>query len=86
MTSDSDSNRSDHEGGNVSAASTIRLDQFLQLCGAADSGGHAKYLIQNGEVLVNGDVETRRRRKLTNGDVVRFGEREFLVDEFWTGQ
>lgn len=46
------------------------LDQFLKLSRAADSGGRAKWLIQNGHVSVNGTVETRRRRKLAPGDVV----------------
>ena len=47
----------------------IRLDQFLQLCGVP-TGGQAKQLIQNGEVSVNGEIETRRRRKLHVGDEV----------------
>jgi len=47
----------------------IRLDQFLQLCGVP-TGGQAKMLIQGGEVLVNGEVETRRRKKLVVGDEV----------------
>lgn len=47
----------------------IRLDQFLQLCGVP-TGGQAKILIQSGEVSVNGEVETRRRKKLTIGDEV----------------
>ena len=51
-------------------ADTLRLDQFLKLCALAESGGRAKFLVQNGEVKVNGQVETRRRRKLVHGDVV----------------
>ncbi len=47
----------------------IRLDQFLQLCGVP-TGGQAKLLIQGGEVTVNGEIETRRRKKLTIGDEV----------------
>ena len=47
----------------------IRLDQFLQLCGVP-TGGQAKMLIQGGEVMVNGEVETRRRKKLVIGDEV----------------
>jgi len=47
----------------------IRLDQFLQLCGVP-TGGQAKILIQGGEVMVNGEVETRRRKKLVVGDEV----------------
>jgi len=54
-------------------ADSLRLDQFLKLCALADSGGRAKFLIQGGEVKVNGQVETRRRRKLVHGDVVEVG-------------
>ena len=54
---------------NEAAPLEIRLDQFLQLCGVP-TGGQAKLLIQGGEVLVNGEVETRRRRKLKVGDEV----------------
>lgn len=54
----------------------IRLDQFLKLKGLTQSGGEAKHRIQGGEVLVNGEVETRRGRKLAAGDVVEaFGEK-----------
>ena len=49
----------------------LRLDQFLKLRGLVGSGGQAKLLIQDGEVLVNGEPETRRRRKLADGDIVR---------------
>lgn len=57
----------------------IRLDQFLKLMGVVNSGGEAKHLIRNGEVRVNGEVETRRGRKLISGDVVGFGQQEFDV-------
>lgn len=49
---------------------TIHLDQFLKLQGLVATGGQAKLLIQGGDVKVNGQVETRRRRKLRIGDVV----------------
>ncbi|MBI4606317.1 MAG: RNA-binding S4 domain-containing protein [Planctomycetes bacterium] len=48
----------------------IRLDQFLKLKGKVHSGGEAKHKIQAGEILVNGEVETRRGRKLARGDKV----------------
>lgn len=50
----------------------IRLQDFLKFCGAVPSGGMAKNLIQNGQVQVNGETETRRGRKLRPGDEVRF--------------
>jgi ribosome-associated protein len=46
----------------------------------ADTGGQAKYLIQSGMVEVNGEVETRRRRKLVAGDLVCLDDREFAVE------
>ena len=48
----------------------IRLDNFLKFQGIAPTGGFAKLLIQSGEVSVNGEVETRRRRKLIPGDTI----------------
>ncbi len=61
------------------SAETIRLDQFLKLQRAVGSGGQAKLLIQSGEVLVNGQTETRRRRKLVIGDVVVVGDWQWVV-------
>lgn len=58
----------------------IRLDQFLKLIGWVRSGGEAKYLIQQGQVSVNGAAETRRSKKLRNGDRVSLGEQEALVE------
>ncbi|MGX4601671.1 S4 domain-containing protein YaaA [Faecalimicrobium sp. JNUCC 81] len=48
----------------------IKLDQFLKLADIASTGGHAKYLIQEGLVTVNGEVETRRGKKLRSQDMV----------------
>lgn len=54
---------------------TIKLDQFLKFQGLAQTGGQAKMLIQAGEVRVNGQIETRRGRKLVKGDrVTTLGE------------
>ncbi|MFS8856327.1 RNA-binding S4 domain-containing protein [Synechococcus sp. H55.7] len=49
----------------------IKLDQFLKWAGVVSTGGQAKQLIQAGQVQVNGEVETRRGRKLRLGDEVR---------------
>ena len=49
---------------------TIRLGQLLKLAGMADSGGHARQLVQDGAATVNGEVETRRGRQLRRGDLV----------------
>lgn len=58
----------------------IRLDQFLKLVNAVGSGGEAKHLIQGGQVTVNNEVETRRGRKLANGDIVRLDDLEYMVE------
>jgi ribosome-associated protein len=57
------------------------LDQFLKLTSIAESGGQAKVMIQSGEVKVNGEVETRRRRKLVAEDVVEAGSHKWLVKD-----
>ena len=59
----------------------ICLDQFLKLSWVVETGGHAKFMIQNGEVKVNGEVETRRRRKLVVGDVVELGGKKLVVTD-----
>ena len=48
----------------------IRLGQFLKLAGLAESGAEARELVTEGEVRVNGEVDTRRGRQLHRGDVV----------------
>ena len=58
----------------------ISLDQFLKLAGVVDTGGQAKGLVRSGAVLVNGEVEIRRGRKLTLGDVVEWEGETFTVE------
>jgi ribosome-associated protein len=60
--------------------SFIRLDQFMKLRGLAQSGGEAKSLIQGGEVIVNGELELRRGRKLKIGDSLQFQGATMIVD------
>lgn len=57
----------------------IRLDQFLKLANLVGSGGEAKILIKDGAVLVNGEVELRRGRKLQAGDEVLVADSEPVV-------
>ena len=57
----------------------IRLDQFLKLTGLFETGGQAKLAIQAGEVFVNGELETRRRRQLVAGDTVEWNGEVFEV-------
>jgi len=52
----------------------IPLNKLLQILGIAQTGGHAKILIQNNEVTVNGNVETRIRNKLVKTDRIQVGD------------
>ncbi|KGM13363.1 RNA-binding S4 domain-containing protein [Cellulomonas bogoriensis] len=54
----------------VAVTGEIRLGQFLKLAGAAESGADARELLEEGEVEVNGEAETRRGRRLASGDHV----------------
>ncbi|MBU0483562.1 MAG: RNA-binding S4 domain-containing protein [Proteobacteria bacterium] len=57
----------------------IRLGQLLKAANLVSTGGEAKMRIQSGEVLVNGEVETRRGRQLHAGDQVALGENTVLL-------
>lgn len=57
----------------------IELCQFMKFGGLTQSGGEAKQLISEGLVLVNGVVETRKRRKLSAGDQVSFSGQVIVV-------
>ena len=57
----------------------IPLNKLLQLLQIAQTGGHAKLLIQNNEVLVNGEIETRIRKKLMPSDVVLVGNQSIVI-------
>jgi ribosome-associated protein len=57
----------------------ITLGQALKASDLVGSGGEAKVLIQTGDVLVNGEVETRRGRRLVPGDVVEVGDERLEV-------
>ncbi|MDD6503834.1 MAG: RNA-binding S4 domain-containing protein [Lachnospiraceae bacterium] len=57
----------------------IRLGQALKKAGLVGSGVEAKIVIQDGEVTVNGEVETQRGKKLYGGEVVAFNQESFQV-------
>jgi ribosome-associated protein len=59
----------------------IKLGQLLKAAGAAESGVDAKEMIQDGIVLVNGETETRRGRKLYAGDVASCDGREIKIEK-----
>lgn len=54
----------------VSVGLPITLGRFMKLAGLAATGGEAKHLVADGSVRVNTEVETRRGRRLADGDVV----------------
>lgn len=57
----------------------IKLGQLLKLVGFCDSGVDAKFVIQDGLVKVNGEVETQRGKKLHDGDIVEFENKQVKV-------
>lgn len=57
----------------------IKLDQLLKWANLTGSGVEAKMFIQNGEVKVNGVVETRRGKKIYDGDIVEFAGEKIAV-------
>ena len=57
----------------------IKLGQLIKLAGLVDNGVEAKYAIQNSLVLVNGQIDTRRGRKIVPGDIVKFKDEEIKV-------
>lgn len=59
----------------------IRLGQLLKACGAVETGSEAKEVIQGGEVLVNGELEERRGKKLYGGEIVSFRGQEIKIEK-----
>lgn len=58
----------------------IRLDNLMKYSGLCNSGGRAKYLIQNGEVKLNGEVCTMRGKKIRSGDIVEYQNKTVKVE------
>ena len=59
----------------------IKLGQALKAVGAVESGVKAKEVIQEGLVLVNGEIDTRRGRKLYEGDLVEFDGIQIKIEK-----
>ena len=59
----------------------IKLGQAIKAAGFVESGVEAKEVIQEGLVLVNGEVDTRRGRKLYEGDVVSFENQTIKIEK-----
>jgi ribosome-associated protein len=64
---------------NTTPSPFIKLDRFLKWQGITQTGGEAKTIVQQGEVLVNGEIEIRRGRKLRNGDRVTVDRTTYTV-------
>lgn len=58
----------------------IRLDSAMKLADMVNSGGHAKIVIQSGEVKVNGEVCLMRGKKLHRGDKAEFENSGFIIE------
>ncbi len=58
----------------------IRLQDLLKLSGVCSTGGMAKNVIQNGEVLVNNEVCTMRGKKMRPGDFAQFDDIKIVVE------
>ncbi len=57
----------------------VELYKIIKFEGLAASGAEAKEVIAAGQVLVNGQVEMRKRKKIVSGDIVLFGEDEIHI-------
>ncbi len=57
----------------------IKLDQFLKYQGIASTGGEAKFIISEGKVKVNGDIEYSRGRKLVPRDIIEYEKERFKI-------
>jgi ribosome-associated protein len=62
-------------------AKYIELNAFVKLMNLATTGGQAKLLIRSGDVMLNGQAETRNRKKLSAGDKVEYQGKVYLVKE-----
>ena len=57
----------------------VELYKILKFEGMTSSGGEAKLVIEQGLVIVNGAVETRKRKKIVSGDIIEFGDEKICM-------
>jgi ribosome-associated protein len=57
----------------------VELYKILKFEGMVGTGGEAKIVIAGGQVLVNGEVETRKRKKIIAGDIIEFGDEKIQI-------
>ena len=65
---------------NLEGAEYIELIKLLKLLHIAESGGHAKIMVEDGEVKLNGEVELRKRAKLRPGDLVETTGKQISIE------
>lgn len=58
----------------------VTLGVLLKITGVIDTGGQAKFFLAENTVLVNGEEENRRGRKLYHGDLIQVGKQAFSID------
>ncbi len=59
----------------------VPLNAFLKNKGFANSGGDAKIIIRSGKIKLNGEIETRNKKKLFVGDKIYYDNQEFIVED-----
>ncbi len=64
---------------NLAGHEFIQLYKILKVEGLASSGGEAKAVIAAGQVLVNGAIETQKRKKIVAGDIIEFGNKKIHI-------
>jgi ribosome-associated protein len=57
----------------------IQLYKILKFEGLVSNGGEAKAVVAEGQVLVNGKIETRKRKQIVSGDVIEFGDEKIRI-------
>ena len=63
----------------VISTEPVELYKILKFEGLVSSGGEAKSVIDDRQVKVNGEVETRKRKKIVSGDVIEFAQQKLQV-------
>lgn len=58
----------------------IKLEQMMKLAGIVGSGSDAKYIISCGKVIVNGNVELQRGKKLRRDDIIEFEGKKYIIE------
>jgi ribosome-associated protein len=62
-----------------SGKENLELHEFINIVGLVHSGGQAKHAIRSGQVMLNSAVETRKRKKLKNGDIIGYEKKKYQV-------